>query len=92
MSFRNYVGLMSIVCNLINSFMGAIYLAWIVRQAHMSSCWISNSATASQQLTVSPCCMQVERAKKCLDFASTTYIVHLIAVCAFAGFPASLEW
>ena len=36
--------------------------------------------------------VKVERAKKCLDFASTTFIVHMISCCLFSGFPASLEW
>lgn len=36
--------------------------------------------------------VQVERAKKCLDFASTCFIIHLGAVCWYSGFPASLEW
>lgn len=34
----------------------------------------------------------VERAKKCLDFACTTYFLHLCFCWRFAGFPARLEW
>lgn len=34
----------------------------------------------------------VERAKKCLDFASTVYIWHFVATCIYSGFPARLEW
>lgn len=34
----------------------------------------------------------VERAKKCLDFASTCYFVHLIVVWSSNGFPASFSW
>ena len=34
----------------------------------------------------------VERAKKCLDFASTAYAVHLAACCAVAGFPRGGGW
>ena len=36
--------------------------------------------------------MIVERAKKCLDFTSTLYIIHL-AVCSFYdGIPQNWEW
>ena len=34
----------------------------------------------------------VERAKKCLDFASTAYALHLAACCAVAGFPRGGGW
>ena len=34
----------------------------------------------------------VERAKKCLDFASTAYAIHLVACCAVAGFPRGGGW
>lgn len=37
-------------------------------------------------------CMQVERAKKCLDFASTCYFVHFLTVWITQGFPASFTW
>lgn len=36
--------------------------------------------------------LQVERAKKCLDFASTVYILHLAACWSFSGFPSSMSW
>lgn len=35
---------------------------------------------------------QVGRAKKCLDFAATLYIVHLAAVSALSAFPRSFAW
>ncbi|CAN0292791.1 unnamed protein product [Ectocarpus sp. 4 AP-2014] len=36
--------------------------------------------------------MIVERAKKCLDFTSTLYIIHL-AICSFYdGIPHNWEW
>lgn len=38
------------------------------------------------------CSLQVERAKKCLDFASTCYIFHLIFCCIYEGFPTSFGW
>ena len=34
----------------------------------------------------------VERAKKCLDFASTAYALHFVACCAVAGFPRGGGW
>jgi len=34
----------------------------------------------------------VERAKKCLDFAFTIYLVHFIACWIYSGFPSSLVW
>ncbi|KAI8467903.1 MAG: integral membrane protein S linking to the trans Golgi network-domain-containing protein [Monoraphidium minutum] len=34
----------------------------------------------------------VERAKKCLDFASTCYIWHLVFCACYGGFPTSLTW
>ncbi len=37
-------------------------------------------------------CTQVERAKKCLDFAATAYIIHFIIVLVFSGFPSNFEW
>lgn len=34
----------------------------------------------------------VERAKKCLDFAATAYIINFIGVCVYSGFPRNFEW
>lgn len=34
----------------------------------------------------------VKRAKKCLDFASTMYIIHLLVVSIYSGFPLLLTW
>jgi len=34
----------------------------------------------------------VERAKKCLDFAATTHIVHLVACMGYSGFPTNWLW
>jgi Integral membrane protein S linking to the trans Golgi network len=36
--------------------------------------------------------MQVERAKKCLDFAATLYIVHSIICVCVSGFSRSFAW
>ena len=35
---------------------------------------------------------QVERAKKCLDFAATIYILHLGMVTLLSSFPKTLAW
>jgi hypothetical protein len=34
----------------------------------------------------------VERAKKCLDFTVTLYLIHLILCCLYTGFPTSFLW
>ncbi|KAJ9527330.1 hypothetical protein QJQ45_025593 [Haematococcus lacustris] len=39
-----------------------------------------------------PLRQHVERAKKCLDFASTAYFLHLVACWGYEGFPLSLAW
>ena len=34
----------------------------------------------------------IERAKKCLDFAATLYIIHLFICIVYGGWPASVSW
>ena len=34
----------------------------------------------------------VQRAKKCLDFSSTVYLLHFLAVSAFSGIPMESSW
>ncbi|CAD6231067.1 unnamed protein product [Miscanthus lutarioriparius] len=34
----------------------------------------------------------IERAKKCLDFAATLYIIHLFICIVYGGWPASITW
>jgi hypothetical protein len=34
----------------------------------------------------------IERAKKCLDFSATVYIVHLFICIIYGGWPTSLTW
>ncbi|GFP99674.1 protein sys1 homolog [Phtheirospermum japonicum] len=34
----------------------------------------------------------VERAKKCLDFAATLYIIHLFISFSYGGWPTSVTW
>ncbi|CAI9281242.1 unnamed protein product [Lactuca saligna] len=34
----------------------------------------------------------IERAKKCLDFAATLYIIHLFICIIYGGWPTSITW
>lgn len=34
----------------------------------------------------------IERAKKCLDFSATVYIIHLLLCTLYGGFPSSITW
>jgi hypothetical protein len=34
----------------------------------------------------------IERAKKCLDFAATLYIIHLFLCLIYGGWPSSVTW
>lgn len=34
----------------------------------------------------------MERAKKCLDFAATLYLLHLLIVSVSSHFPTSITW
>ncbi|XP_047316951.1 protein SYS1 homolog [Impatiens glandulifera] len=34
----------------------------------------------------------VERAKKCLDFSATIYIIHLFICIVYGGWPSSITW
>ncbi|KAM7254532.1 hypothetical protein ACFE04_003912 [Oxalis oulophora] len=34
----------------------------------------------------------VERAKKCLDFSATLYIIHIFKCIIYGGWPASITW
>ena len=36
--------------------------------------------------------MIVERAKKCLDFTSTLYIIHVVICSFYDGIPQNWEW
>ena len=47
------------------------------------------SAHASRSLLMA---IIVEKSKKCLDFSFTLFVVHLIIVSAYDGFPATWDW
>lgn len=34
----------------------------------------------------------IERAKKCLDFSATVYVIHLFICIMYGGWPSSLTW
>nr|DAD26969.1 TPA_asm: hypothetical protein HUJ06_028437 [Nelumbo nucifera] len=34
----------------------------------------------------------IERAKKCLDFSATIYIIHLFMCIVYGGWPSSITW
>jgi protein SYS1 len=34
----------------------------------------------------------VQRARMCLDFSVTVFVVHLVVVCVDEGFPRSFAW
>ncbi|KAG5537659.1 hypothetical protein RHGRI_024939 [Rhododendron griersonianum] len=34
----------------------------------------------------------IERAKKCLDFSATLYIIHLLICIMYGGWPSSITW
>ncbi|KAJ6327518.1 SYS1 [Salix viminalis] len=34
----------------------------------------------------------IERAKKCLDFSATLYIIHLFKCIIYGGWPSSISW
>lgn len=54
---------------------------------HASSAWALPALPPSP-----PSCLQVQRAKKCLDFAGTILLIHLAAVWCFSGFPRHAAW
>lgn len=58
------------------------FTGWMVVVANLV-----NALAASVYLMVI-----VERAKKCLDFASTLYFLHLMACLAYSGFSHNFAW
>ncbi|XP_024525932.1 protein SYS1 homolog [Selaginella moellendorffii] len=51
------------------------------------SAFILNSLLVAAYLFV-----LVERAKKCLDFSATVYIIHLVLSSIYGGFPLTVTW
>lgn len=57
------------------------------QQAYLLACMVVMQVTSHYGF-----CLQVERAKKVLDFASTCYVFHLIICCSYGGWPKNLAW
>lgn len=58
------------------------FVAWMAILAN-----ICNALPASLSIV-----LVVERAKKCLDFSATLYILHLVGASICSGFPKSAAW
>ncbi|MEW5310029.1 MAG: hypothetical protein WDW38_001862 [Sanguina aurantia] len=73
--------------------LSVVYLfQWQQMSVHSGLGWLSILANLATSVAGAMFLMWiVERAKKCLDFASTMYLLHLIMCCSVSGFPASLE-
>ncbi|GAB4817788.1 hypothetical protein N2152v2_004834 [Parachlorella kessleri] len=64
--------------------------------------WISFRSFTGWMLVVTNVCtafaaavalrIVVERSKKCLDFAATLYLIHLLVVWIYSGFPKEFAW
>uniref|UniRef100_A0A2P2JD25 Uncharacterized protein MANES_04G123000 n=1 Tax=Rhizophora mucronata TaxID=61149 RepID=A0A2P2JD25_RHIMU len=52
----------------------------------IASFLLSSVAGASYMLYL------IERAKKCLDFSATLYIIHLFISIVYGGWPSSITW
>jgi len=66
---------------------------WRLVNVHSFTGWMIIVATLFNALAASAYLMAlVERAKKCLDFAATIYIVHAVICWSYSGFPLQLAW
>ena len=87
-NFHAFVGWMVVLANLINSVAAALYLMFVVCCGPRPRL----PAPAHTRTSSAPLLCQVERAKKCLDFAATIYIVHFGVVSLLSGMPRTLSW
>lgn len=97
MSFHNFVGWMAVLATIINilpvSFsilLVVSFLQVVIWLAILSPSWASEIEVAFWQTPESA--VQVERAKKCLDFSATVYILHFAAAWICVGFPKAAVW
>ena len=65
---------------------------WILMVLCQTHAWKYGSCDAYISLGVASVALQVERAKKCLDFAATCYVLHLAIVSMVGGFPRTPTW
>ncbi len=64
-----------------------------MNRALLVRCWASHADHAGADIVALMVVVaQVERAKKCLDFASTCYFFHFVGCWVHSGFPTSLAW
>ena len=101
-SFSTFTGWMVVIAHTFNALAGAVYLMVVVRidccglvallmavhqkQACRPARQLGRTSRPSMSLA------QVERAKKCLDFAVTLYFVHSIICVSVSGFSRSFAW
>ena len=101
-NFKSFQGWMVTTARVANAFAVAAVLRIVVRRRrlaepramgprehHSAAAPHSAAELPTPRVPGSP---QVERAKKCLDFASTFYLINLVVVCLFSGFPSTLAW
>ena len=105
---HSFTGWMIIVAILFNALAASTYLMALVRASSGLKCHCAQLALLiarwqrEQLVTVAVTratlssqvwsCTQVERAKKCLDFAATIYIIHATICWSYSGFPLQLTW
>ncbi|KAK9838838.1 hypothetical protein WJX74_004249 [Apatococcus lobatus] len=71
----------------------ATLFSWRTLSLHHFAGWLVALANVLNAVVASGFLMLVvERAKKCLDFAATLYIIHLAICSVFYGFPSGPEW
>lgn len=87
LSFTN--GWVPMVASLINAASGCVTLLRAVVCAVGSLALTSCAHTWRRALAL---CVIVERAKKCLDFTTTFFCLHMLGCWYHSGFPTSWEW
>jgi Integral membrane protein S linking to the trans Golgi network len=96
-SFSTFTGWMVVIAHTFNAFAAAVYMMVVVC---ISCCWRVALLTAAHDAARLPApvitppvpIVQVERAKKCLDFAVTLYFVHSVICISVSGFSRSFAW
>mmetsp|Transcript_4969 Transcript_4969/g.5752 ORF Transcript_4969/g.5752 Transcript_4969/m.5752 type:complete len:159 (+) Transcript_4969:347-823(+) len=69
------------------------FFSFSVVDAGTSNGWVVIVCTLfNSLLCAGVLCLVVERAKKCLDFAFTTHLIHLSFSSIYDGFPSTWEW
>ncbi|KAM0932644.1 hypothetical protein DsansV1_C42g0238491 [Dioscorea sansibarensis] len=86
--------LMSILVGLRVSRLSLVYLFdFSILTASSATGWCAIAAFLLSSLAGSVYLFYLnERAKKCLDFSATLYIIHLFICIVYGGWPASITW